>query len=172
MTDTRDHPTEIADSERPAARPLRGEGMRAMQGYAPEKVEPTDARIRDIPLSAIDTSNLNVYGPEDPRGDSYAQIAAGVHKLEDTVRPGVAAGMGREDFQALDQAQGLDPVTNGYTKTYDSFYGSDPVTLAKIGDRYEVDKGRHRLFVAKNEGLDSIPARVKEIDHPAAGSSA
>ena len=94
MTDTRDHPPEIADSERPAARPLRGEGMRAMQGYAPEKVEPTDSRIRDVPMSAIDTSNLNVYGPEDPRGDSYAQIADGVHKLENTVRPGVAAGKG------------------------------------------------------------------------------
>ncbi len=169
MTDTRDHPPTTAEHTPP--RPLRSEGMRAMQGHAPEQVEKPDARIRDVPLSAIDLSDLNVYGPEDPRGDSYAQIAGGVHKLESTVRPGVAAGQGREDFHALDEAQGLNPAVDGYTKVYDSFYGGDPVTLTKMGERYKVEKGRHRLFVARNEGLHSLPARVNEIDPPTAPPS-
>ena len=66
------------------------------------------------------------------------------------------------------QQQGFDPATNGYTKVYDSFYGSDPVTVAKDGRHYEVDKGRHRLYVAQAEGLESLPARVKERQPPSA----
>lgn len=164
MKDTAD--TEPETPRHFVGRPLSREGMRSMQGGSPERGEPTDHGIQDIPLSAVDTRALNVYGPEDPRGDSYDQIADGCHKLNDTVRPGVQAGYGRDHFLSLDKAQGLDPATNGYTKAYDSFYGDNPITVLKDGQRYEVDKGRHRLFVAKQEGLTSVPARVKEFRPP------
>lgn len=168
MKDTTDLPQETNDS-RPAQR-MSSEGIRAMQGpEPPEKAEWIDRGIQDVPLNRIDLRGEHLYDAQDPRGDSYAQIADGVHKLQDTVRPAVGAGQQRDYFQGLDREQGLDPATNGYTKVYDSFYGSDPVTVAKDGNHYEVDKGRHRLYVAQAEGLDSLPARVKERQPPSTG---
>ncbi len=168
MKDTTDQPQEANDS--PPARRMSSEGIRAMQGPEPvEKAEWIDRGIQDVPLNRIDLSGEHLYDRQDPRGDSYAQIADGVHKLQDTVRPAVGAGKERDYFQSLDQQQGLDPATNGYTKVYDSFYGSDPVTVGKDGNNYDVDKGRHRLYVAQAEGLDSLPARVKERQPPSTG---
>ncbi len=167
MNDVKDKPPDFQDSQPP--RRLGGEGMRAMQGVEPaEKAEWIDRGIQDVPLNRIDLRGEHLYDQQDPRSDSYAQIADGVHKLEDTVRPAVGAGKERDYFQSLDQQQGLDPAKNGYTKVYDSFYGSDPVTVAKDGRHYEVDKGRHRLYVAQAEGLESLPARVKERQPPSA----
>jgi hypothetical protein len=73
----------------------------------------------------------------------------------------VNTGKSGDDFMAEDQAAGLD-YAHGKRRVYDLYYGSDPVTLNKMGEKYDIVSGRHRVFAAKELGLSTIPARVIE----------
>ena len=44
-----------------------------------------------------------------------------------------------------------------------------PVSLYKIGDRYFVDDGNHRVSVARYQGVEMIDAEVTELLTPAGG---
>ncbi len=116
--------------------------------------------IQNVPLDQIDVGDSNVHGPQDFLRVSFEEMKNGVLKLEKVVRPAVRAGADREYFTKMDLEQGLEGV-NSYARVYDSFYGCrKPIRLGKIGSRYVVDHGYHRLFVAQQLGLESVPAEV------------
>jgi hypothetical protein len=73
----------------------------------------------------------------------------------------VEKGAGVDDFQNLDLQRGVN-YAHGSQRVYEAFYGQEPIRLNKIGDRYEVVNGYHRLYVAKEMNLSTVPARVIE----------
>lgn len=115
--------------------------------------------IIDVPISQIDTSDSSVQGAQDFRKVSHEQMVDGLQKLEEVVRPAVQNGADGDYFSELDAEEGLD-VADGYRRIYDAFYGGEPIRLERIGERYQVTNGQHRLFVAQELGLESIPASV------------
>lgn len=116
--------------------------------------------IQDVPLDQIDLSDSNIVDAGDFNKTSYAEMNEGVSKLDHVVRPAVQNGKGAEYFSQLDSEQGLDYM-QGHRRVYDTFYVGQPIDLLKSGDTYQVGTGGyHRLKVAKDQGLTSVPAHV------------
>jgi hypothetical protein len=120
-----------------------------------------DAGIKDVPLNKINLDNSPVQSAEDFRKVPYPEMKAGVLKLEKEIRPAVKAGATNDDFHDMDQRNGLD-YPNGSQRIYESFYGDTAIRLDNCGGRYEVVNGYHRLFIANELKLETIPARVYE----------
>lgn len=130
-------------------------------GPAPKVAEPIGATgMVAVPLSAIDSTDSMVTGPESYQKVSYPEMQRGVHVLDEVVLPAVRAGADGDHFSRMDAASGV-PYTDGTRRIYDAFFGdSGPVTLNRVGDRYTVTNGNHRIFIARRLGLTTLPARV------------
>ncbi len=115
--------------------------------------------IVDVSIDQIDLSNSYVHGPDDFKKVTIDIMSSGLQKLESIVRSGVEKGYDGDYFSDLDTQQGLD-YQNGYRCVYDAFYGDEPIRLEKMNGRYQVVNGYHRLFVAQQLGLATLPASV------------
>jgi hypothetical protein len=84
----------------------------------------------------------------------------GLDQLEG-MKSAIESGEGRSsDYWAdMDRKYGLD-YENGYQRVYDAFYGQSAIRLTKDGTEYDIVNGRHRIAVAKEMGIDTLPARV------------
>lgn len=121
-----------------------------------------DCGIQEVPVNQIDTSDMtHVNTPDDFNKVSYEEMKDGFHKLDTVVRPEVEKGTTGDTFYELDKKQNLD-YANGYQRVYDAFYGGDAIQLEKDGDDYQVINGAHRLYVAEQLGVRSVPAHVRE----------
>lgn len=118
-----------------------------------------DTGIQMVDLDRIDLSNSPVANMGDFHKVSAQEMQEGLRKLEDVVAPAVAQGADGDYFSRLDTAQGLD-YAHGYRRIYDAFYGQDCIRLDQVGDHYQVVNGYHRLFLARQMGIKSLPARV------------
>lgn len=67
----------------------------------------------------------------------------------------------REHWARVDREKGLD-YSEGYQRVYEAFYGTEPIRLNKDGDKYTVENGRHRLWLAKRMGISVLPASIVE----------
>lgn len=84
--------------------------------------------------------------------DTYARAAADVPEVVRTLNGGASL----DDLRADEQ----------YRETLDSFWSTgDPISVVKYGDSYICDAGRHRVAIAQEQGLDSIPVSVKGTFH-------
>jgi hypothetical protein len=117
--------------------------------------------IQDVPVDKIDDSDSPVNSPEDFRKVSYDEVVRGSRTLQNELQPAVQNGADKEYFEKLDKQRGID-YPNGSTRIYEAFYGDNAIKLNKIGDRYYVENGYHRIFVAKELGIARIPALVIE----------
>jgi len=117
--------------------------------------------IQDVPVDKIDVSTSYVKNEADFKKVSHQDMAKGMQTLQGEIRPAVSNGADGEYFYQLDQQRGLD-YAHGSQRVYEAFYGQEPIRLEKIGDRYNVTNGYHRLFVAKEMGIETIPASVIE----------
>lgn len=115
--------------------------------------------IQIVDLDLIDLSDSPVADTGDFHKVSAQEMQEGLRKLQDVVMPAVAQGADGDYFSQLDAAQGLD-YAHGYRRIYDAFYGQDCIHLDKVGDRYQVVNGYHRLFLARQLGIKTLPARV------------
>jgi len=120
-----------------------------------------DRGVQEVPVDQIDVSDSTVSGTEDFHKVSHDEMVRGFGKLVGTVRPAVTGGADGDYFSKLDDAGGLD-YENGYRRVYDAFYGDSSIRLEKIGSRYNVINGYHRLAVARELGVRTVPARVIE----------
>lgn len=126
--------------------------------FRPHEGEVVDKGIQEIPLSAIDTSDTHVNGPADfSEQVTYADMQQKFQILEKTVKPVVAQGNNDDYASRLYEPNGLRSEEGS---VYDFFYGGEAIRLVKMGDHYKVDHGYHRLYVAKELDIDSVPARI------------
>lgn len=84
-----------------------------------------------------------------------------VEKWDSVIGPGVAAGMTREDFEAMDNASGNKDMRR-LAVGYDMMLGSEAIVLDRLPDgSFDVVSGRHRLDAAKELGIRHLPAKVR-----------
>ena len=116
--------------------------------------------VQFVPLSEIDTSDRSI-GPEDfGKGYSPADLTWSYNALHEVVLPAVDRGEGLEYFEKRDTSEGLSG-TRSYTDTYLGFLGPDnAIRLNRVGNSYQVTNGYHRIWVARQMGIDTVPARV------------
>lgn len=117
--------------------------------------------IQDVELASA-LEDLAIRGPEDFQKVTMAEMRTGLEKLQKML-PEIKSGKGtdKEYWHQLDQQQGLD-YANGYQRIYESFYGHDAIRLTKIGNGYDITNGRHRIWLAKQMGIKTLPANVIE----------
>jgi hypothetical protein len=153
-----EYPRNFRKIEKPGIEFEQSMGMKESEA---DKGQWVDTGIQDVPVEKINASDTYVNGPEDFHKVSHEKMVSGFRTLESEVRPAVEGGADKEYFRNLDRQRGLD-YPNGTQRIYESFYGQDAIRLDKVGDRYLVENGYHRIFVAKELGLANIPARVIE----------
>lgn len=119
------------------------------------------AGFADVPLALIDTGDSPVMGSASfGKGYSPEDLAWAYEALHEVVLPAMAAGRGPDYFQERDQAEGR-LGTRSYTDTYLGFFGHDAIKLDRQADgSLSVGNGYHRIWVAREMGLKSVPARV------------
>ena len=131
-----------------------GEASAALSSATPVPV------VQDIPLDQINWEDVGALGEADHRKVTREEVQQGLLKLEQVVRPAVQQGACGDDFSRMDAEQNLD-YAHGYRCIYDAFYGpNECIVVEKVGDRYQVINGRHRLLLARELGLSSLPMRV------------
>jgi hypothetical protein len=131
-----------------------GEASAALSSATPVPV------VQDIPLDQINWEDVGALGEADYRKVTREEVQQGLLKLEQVVRPAVQQGACGDDFSRMDAEQNLD-YAHGYRCIYDAFYGpNECIVVEKVGDRYQVINGRHRLLLARELGLSSLPMRV------------
>ena len=122
------------------------------------------ADVQSVPVSQVNMDDTeHVKGPEDFHKTSYEEMVEGLHKLQEVVQPTVESGHGVDYFRDLDQKLGLD-YEHGYQRIYEAFYGDSAIRLEKTGHAYRVINGAHRLWAAKQLGIQNVPAWVIEVD--------
>ena len=119
-----------------------------------------DRGIIDVPVADLPEPE-GVNGPQDfDHHIAYEDAVLATRQLQE-MKPQIDGGYKSDDFADLDKSKGLE-YAEGQQRVYDLYYGNDPVALDKDGNKYDIVSGRHRIFVAKENGYDTIPARVKE----------
>lgn len=119
-----------------------------------------EVAVQDLPDAA------EVRGPQDFNHHiTYADAKLHTQQLNEVVLPWVRAGAVGDDFKALDQQLGRTHPdglnSNGYHETYQLFYGNQPIIVGKGADgTLDVEGGRHRIYMAKELGLTSIPVHI------------
>ena len=117
--------------------------------------------ISDIPLEMIDLSDSPVHNEADFHKVPKAEMIAGFEKLAQVRRLIDQSATDQElyDTDRQARADGLDEGQSHHN-IYKVFYGENAIALEKVGDRYRVINGYHRLAVARELGWTAIPARV------------
>lgn len=139
---------------------LSPHGISAMRGEVKKTGDFVDHGIIDVPVKDLPDPD-GVSSPADfDHHISWEDAQSATQQLPE-IQKQVQAGANGDDFSAADQAAGLN-YSEGQRRVRDLYYGSDPVVLDKVGDQYSIVSGRHRIFAAKHEGVETIPARVRE----------
>ncbi len=120
-----------------------------------------DRGVIDVPVRDLPKPD-DITGPGDFKKESMLEMREGFDKLAQ-MKPAIDQDIGRNGdyWRSMDQNQNLD-YREGYQKIYESFYGDTSVRVDKVGDTYDVINGRHRIWLAHEMGLNTIPARVIE----------
>lgn len=118
--------------------------------------------IQDFAIAELPEPE-GVSGTEDFTKYSSETLQSGIEKLQE-MKPVIDNGTGNSSdyWYNYDQAQGLD-VPNGYQIVYDSYYGDDHIRVEKDGDNYNIINGRHRIWLAKQMGVESLPMEVVDV---------
>ncbi|HUW13027.1 MAG TPA: hypothetical protein VM537_25100 [Anaerolineae bacterium] len=125
----------------------------------PEKDEWVDRGIRDVPIADLPEPE-DIHGDDDFKKVSEDEMRVGLDRLQE-MQPIIDSqeGVDSDYWGRFDEQRGLD-YEHGYRRVYDAFYGQDSVRLAKDGDQYDIINGRHRIWLAKKTGIETLPARV------------
>lgn len=115
--------------------------------------------IVDVPVDVLPVPD-GISGADDFRKISMEQMTDGLKKLQE-MRYSIDAGIGKnaEYWSMRDHNSGLD-YQNGYRRVYDAFYGHDAIRLEYFNAQWNIINGRHRIWLAKQLGIKSLPASV------------
>lgn len=122
-----------------------------------QKSNMQDVAIADLP------DPEGISGPEDFTKYSAESLQSGIEKLE-KMKPIIDSGVGDNSdyWREYDAAHGLS-VPDGYQIVYDSYYGGEHIRVEKFGDDYDIINGRHRIWLAKQMGVESLPMEVVDV---------
>lgn len=126
------------------------------------------ASFQEVAVSNLPDA-AEVRGPQDFNHHiTYENAKLHTQQLNEVVLPWVRAGAVGDDFKALDQRLGRVSQNglnnNSYYDTYRLFYGNEPILVGKGGDgTLDVVGGRHRIYMAKELGLQSIPVHLSGV---------
>lgn len=116
--------------------------------------------LSNLDVSAADLADTPIQGEFGRGGASRADYRWAVQMWNDTVGPGVAEGMTRDDFEARDQRNGAPPLRKT-AEVFDMFLGTGRIRVDLRPDgSLNVVNGRHRLLVANDLGIKSLPGQV------------
>ena len=120
-----------------------------------------DRGVIDVPVCDLPQPD-GINSADDFQKVSAEEMAEGLRKLQ-TMKPYIDEGRGNSTdyWREVDQSYNV-AYADGYQKVYDAFYGDDAVRLNKDSDQYNIVNGRHRIALAREMGISSIPARVIE----------
>ncbi len=118
--------------------------------------------IQDVAIADLPEPD-GISGPDDFTKYSLDTLQSGIEKLQE-MKPAIDSGAGNSSdyWYNYDQAHGLD-VPNGYKIVYDSYYGSDHIHVEKSNGNYNIINGRHRIWLAKQMGVESLPMQVVDV---------
>lgn len=127
----------------------------------PERIGPGSHVL--VPLELVDDADSPVRGGADFGKVSLRVMRDGLMRLVTGVLPAVRAGAGLAEMRELDAGAGLTGAPASHVKVYEAFFGDTSVKLTRRPDgRYEVRNGYHRVWLARQAGIDSLPAAVSE----------
>jgi exonuclease VII small subunit len=88
------------------------------------------------------------------------EMRSGIKKLQE-MKSVIETGEGtNSDYWAdYDKKHGLD-FGGGFQRVYDAFYGTDCIKVNKDQGSYDIDNGRHRIWLAKRMGVEQLPMRI------------
>lgn len=118
-----------------------------------------DLGIQDVSVAGLPQPE-DIHGAEDFKKVSMEDMREGLNRLE-RMRPLIDSGADADYWREFDSQQNLN-YEHGYQRVYESFYGNDAIRLNKDGDQWDIVNGRHRIFLAREMGLSTLPARVIE----------
>lgn len=148
----------------------RGEGaslISSPMAGVPEKGQTQeDGTLRSYGLTEIPVSSMNFednpiegkFGRGETNSGDYRWAVETWHTV---VSPGVKSGMTREDFERRDTERNAGLFRQS-AKVYDLFLGdTDRLRLSPRQDgTYDVVNGRHRVQVARELGINALPASL------------
>jgi hypothetical protein len=119
--------------------------------------------LSDVDVTAADFSDNPILGSFGRGDTSRADYRWAVETWDGVVRPGLARGMTRADFEARDAQRGAAPLRRT-AAVYDMFLGdTDRLRLSRKADgSLNVTNGRHRIEIARELGISNLPAQVIE----------
>lgn len=118
----------------------------------------------DVSSAALDENPVldddRARGKFGKGGLTRADYRWAVQTWNDTVGPGVAGGKTREDFAERDGRSNAQPLRRT-ADVYDMFLGTDRIRVDRQPDgSLTIVNGRHRLLIAKELGIKSLPGQV------------
>ena len=117
--------------------------------------------MTSVSVAAADLDDTPILDGFTRGGLTRGDYRWAVQTWNDTVGPGVARGMTRDDFAARDStAAGARPLRRT-ADVYDMFLGSDCIRADRRPDgSLNIVNGRHRLQIARELGIKDLPARI------------
>jgi hypothetical protein len=154
--------TDLAGYHGPAA---IGAGSSLASGPAPGGSESwlSDRGMTEFDVAQADFSDNPITGSFVRTGDlTRADYRWAVQTWDQVIRPGLSRGMSRADFAARDTERGA-PALRRTADVYDLFLGSQAIRLARRKDgTLNPNGGRHRIEIARELGIDRLPAVMIE----------
>ncbi|MEW6277167.1 MAG: hypothetical protein AB1758_00990 [Candidatus Eremiobacterota bacterium] len=116
-----------------------------------------DSGIRQVRLA-----DLPVVDPGAFEKVTMEEMRTGLETLQ-SMLPEIESGQGSTSgyWADRDRQAGLS-TPEGRERIFDAFFGDSAIRLEKDGDTYDIVNGRHRIWLARQMGLQSLPARVVE----------
>ena len=119
--------------------------------------------MTSVSVTAADLDDTPIRDGFTRGGLSRGDYRWAVQTWNDTVGPGVARGMTRDDFAARDNGEAPAPPLRRTADVYDMFLGSDAIRADRRPDgSLNIINGRHRLQIARELGIKDLPGRVFE----------
>jgi len=117
--------------------------------------------IRDVEVQKLSDVE-GISDKNDFKKVPMKDMKAGLRKYL-KIRQVLDTGKGKsKDYWAeVDREKGLS-YPDGYQRIYEAFYGREPIRITKDGNKYTVENGRHRLWLAQQMGIRVLPASIVE----------
>lgn len=137
-----------------------GDGSARLSGSQPGLLRRAATGTRG--MEDVDVRNIvnESTEPSTVENTTREQVAWGLDRLKSVIEPALKLGKGPDYFKARDAAEGLSG-DRSYSAVYDSYYGDRAIELTRAAGCYTLPDGDPRVQVARELGIDSLPAVVR-----------